>query len=390
MMDRLPGFDRAVLPADLRSRFVDGVNGLRMHILEAGFAGSGRPLALLLHGFPELAYSWRKIMPALAAAGFHAVAPDLRGYGRTTGCDTSYDADLSPFRMMNLVGDMVALVAALGHRDAAGVVGHDFGSPVAAWCSLVRPDLFRSVTLMSAPFAGPPAAPFDTTHHPPPAPAPDIDEALAALDPPRKHYQWYYATRPANGDMCDCPQGIHDFLRGYYHVKSAGWDGNRPFPLAGWRADELAKMPTYYIMARDRNMAETAAATMPSPAEIAACRWLTEPELAVYSGEYRRTGFQGGLQWYRVSTGGRFNGEALAFSGRTIDVPALFIAGASDWGVYQRPGAFARMQGGACTRMEGCHLVPGAGHWVQQEQPEAVTALLLPFLQRRLRQPVQR
>jgi hypothetical protein len=129
--------------------------------------------------------------------------------------------------------------------------------------------------------------------------------------------------------MRDCPQGVHAFLRGYFHYKSADWIGNKPFPLKSWTAGELAKMPTYYIMDLDKNMAKTVAAEMPSAAEIAVCRWLPEGELAVYSGAYGRTGFQGGLQWYRSRTEGRFDSELQLFSGRTIDVPSLFIAGKS-------------------------------------------------------------
>jgi pimeloyl-ACP methyl ester carboxylesterase len=132
----------------------------------------------------------------------------------------------------------------------------------------------------------------------------------------------------------------------------------------------------------DKGMAETVAAEMPSASEIAACRWLTEDELGVYSAEFARTGFQGGLQWYRCRTAGAPNADLGLFSGRTIDVPSCFIAGASDWGVYQKPGDFEQMQTTACTRMLGCHLVPGAGHWVQQEQPETVTELLLEFVRK--------
>lgn len=370
----------ADLPNGIRSRIVADVNGLHVHTLEAGMPG--QPCVLLLHGFPELAYSWRKVMLPLAAAGYHVVAPDQRGYGRTTGWDPAYDGDLSQFRMLNLVRDALGLASALGHRSVAAVVGHDFGASVAAWCAQIRPDVFRSVVLMSAPFAGPPRLPFNTVANPPaPRPANTVHDGLAALERPRKHYQWYYSTPAANEDMWRAPQGLHAFLRAYYHVKSADWPDNRPTPLQSWTAAELARLPTYYIMDAGLGMAETVAGAMPSDAAIASCAWLTEAELAVYSGEYRRTGFQGGLQWYRCRTLGAFAAELEIFAGCTIDVPSWFIAGASDWGIHQVPGAFEQMQGVACTHMIGCHLLDGAGHWVQQEQPAAVTELLLDALQ---------
>ena len=139
-------------------------------------------------------------------------------------------------------------------------------------------------------------------------------------------------------------------------------------------------MPTYYIMDLGKTMPETVAPHMPAPEQVAGCAWLTDRELAVYSREYIRNGFQGGLQWYRCRTDGTHRNELALFAGRTIDVPALFVGGRSDWGVYQNPGALERMQTAACTRMRGCHLVDGAGHWVQQEQPERVTDLLLGLL----------
>src|SRR5215470_2849304 len=115
-MPELSPLETAALPSGIRSRFLDGINGLRVHVLEAGFESAGRPCVLLLHGFPELAWSWRKVMPALAAAGFYVVAPDQRGYGRTTGWDGSYDGDLASFRLVNLVRDTLTLVHALGQR----------------------------------------------------------------------------------------------------------------------------------------------------------------------------------------------------------------------------------------------------------------------------------
>jgi pimeloyl-ACP methyl ester carboxylesterase len=372
-----------VLPAGIRSRFVENVNGLRMHVLEAGYEPKGRPAVLLLHGFPELAYSWRKVMGPIAAAGYHVIAPDVRGYGRTSGTDVRYDDDLAPFRTLNQVRDMLGLVSAFGYRSATAVIGHDQGSPLAAWCALARPDVFRSVTMMSAPFAGPPALPFDTADAPAgggSAAADAIYDELAALTPPRKHYQRYYTTREANENMWHATQGIHAFLRAYYHMKSADWTQNHPAPLAARTASEWAKLPRYYVMDLDKGMAETVAAEMPSPAAIAANRWLTEAELRVYSAEYGRTGFQGGLEGYRTGASGRFTSEQQLFAGRTVDVPAMFIGGKSDWGVYQNPGALERMQKVACTKMLATHLVDGAGHWVQQEQPEAVSRLLVEFL----------
>lgn len=362
------------LPAGVRARHVPDVNGLDVHILEAGHEHPDRPLVLLLHGFPELAYSWRKILPLLGDAGFHVVAPDLRGFGRTTGCPGVYDADLAPFRILNYATDALALVRALGHRSVAGVFGHDFGSPVAAVSALVRPDVFRSLALMSAPFGGTPEPPFGQPE------SEAIHAALAALGRPRKHYQWYYSTRTADADMRNAPQGVHAFLRAYYHAKSADWAGNHPHPLDGWTAEALAELPTYYIMDRDRTMAETVAPEAPTPAEAARCVWLTDPELAVYAAEYERTGFQGGLQHYRVRTSGLHRAELALFSGRAIAVPTIFIAGASDWGTYQLPGAFERMRSSACSDFRGAHLIEGAGHWVQQEQPERTADLLIGFL----------
>ncbi len=237
---------------------------------------------------------------------------------------------------------------------------------------------------MSAPFAGPPALPFDTDRNAAnkPAPPADIHKDLAALKRPRKHYQWYYATREAEPDMLNAPQGLLAFFRAYYHHKSADWKDNRPFPLKAWTATELEKMPTYYIMDLAENMAQTVAHEMPTPVQIAANKWLPDAEMTVYSDEFARTGFQGALQWYRCMTSPQYISELQVYSGRTIDIPSCFIAGKSDWGIYQRPGGdIIKMQKDALTNMAGgCHLIEGAGHWVQQEQPGEVGRLLLQFL----------
>jgi pimeloyl-ACP methyl ester carboxylesterase len=370
------GYDAAHLPPGVRSRMIESGTGLNMHVLESGFEVAKRPCVMLLHGFPELAYSWRKVMPVLAAAGFRVIAPDQRGYGRTTGADDRYDGDLASFHLLNLVDDMLGLLAALEVRYAAAVVGHDFGSPVAAWCALARPDIFRSAVLLSAPFGGPPrpqAAPR--------SPAAALADSLASLSPPRKHYQAYYSTRAANDDMQNCPQGIHAFLRAYYHCKSADWKPNRPVPLKTWAADELAQMPKYYIMDLDKGMAETVAQLAPTPAEISTCTWLPDDELRVYSEEFARSSFRGGLQWYRSATDPQAVARLQAFSSRRIDVPCCFIAGKSDWGAYQSPGALEAMSSSACTEFRGIHMIEDAGHWVQQEQPTAVSKLLVEFLE---------
>ena len=349
-------YGRIPLPAGIRSRMAANGNGLEMHFLEAGFEERGRSCALLLHGFPELAYSWRRIMPALAQAGFHVIAPDQRGYGRTTGWDPDYDGDLASYRLFNLVRDVMGLLDALGRTEVALLAGHDFGASVAAWAALIRPDIFHKLALMSAPFPGPP----DITPQPPPARS--IHDELAALDRPRKHYQWYYSTRQANREMQDCPQGVHAFLRAYVHHKSADWAGNRPFRLAAWSAEELARMPTYYIMDRDRTMAETVAEEMPGEEEIAACRWLPDAELAVYAREYERNGFQGGLQWYRCRTSGRFDREHELFAGCRIEVPACFISGSADWASTRLPAHWRRWRRAPPTGpAPGWLTVPGTG-----------------------------
>jgi pimeloyl-ACP methyl ester carboxylesterase len=382
----LPAFGNGTIPAGIRSRQIANVNGMTVHILEAGYETPGRPAVLLLHGFPELAYSWRKVMPPLAAAGYHVIAPDQRGYGRTIGWDDSYDADPDPFRILNMTRDAIGLVYALGHRSVAMVVGHDAGAPVASWCALIRPDIFHSITIMSSPFEGAPSLPFDTANGAPlPRPAltdDELDAGLAKLDPPRKYYQNYQRTRGAGDDMLHAPQGLHAFFRAYYFYKSADYKGNNPHPLKARTAEQMAQIPTYYVMEKDKGMAATVAPFMPPADYIANCKWLTEAELDVYAAEYARTGFNGALQGYRVRRGSdpKSISEMLTFSGRTIDVPSQYIAGKSDWGVYQTPGAVDKMRNSACTHMVGFHLVDGAGHWVQQEQPELVSALLVQFL----------
>jgi pimeloyl-ACP methyl ester carboxylesterase len=373
-------YGKDTLPQGVRSRRVNNNNGVVLHILEAGYESPGKPCVLLLHGFPELAYCWRNQLLPLAHAGFHVVAPDLRGYGLSASKAVTFDDDLLPYTMLNRVGDVLGLVRALGYENVAAVVGHDWGGPTAQWCARLRPDVFLSVASVSTPFLGNPALPLGTAdHHGSQPPEVDIEKELAGLPRPRKHYAWYYATRVANEDMWHAPQGVHELLREYYYYKSADWKGNAPFPLKGWTAAELAKMPTYYIMDLNKGVAATVSEYQPSSAYVATCRWMTEADLRVYSQQFQRTGFQGGLNYYRID--GVFSPDSglNAYSGKTIDVPALYIGGSREWAVYQSPGSFERMHS-VCMRLKGVHLVDQAGHSVIEEQPDTVNRLLIEFL----------
>jgi pimeloyl-ACP methyl ester carboxylesterase len=271
----------------------------------------------------------------------------------------------------------------MGYETVECVVGHDWGAPIAEWCALVRPDVFQSVVNVSTPFAGSPALPLDTAYKP----EPDqqhvgIEEALAALPRPRKHYWWYSASPAANEDIWHPPQGLHDLLRAMYYFKSADWKGNKPFVLRSWSATELAKMPEYYIMDLHKGIAQTMAEHMPTPREIAACQWLTDADLDVYASQFSRTGFQGGLNSYRILLDPDYSAETRAFASRTVNVPACFIGGAEDWGVRQVPGAFEGMAK-VCRNLISVELVAGAGHWVAEEQSGRFNELLLSFLQKR-------
>jgi pimeloyl-ACP methyl ester carboxylesterase len=330
----------------------------------------------MLHGFPELAFSWRHQMTALAGDGYYVIAPDLRGYGRTTGFQANAAADPINCSLPWLANDLTALVAALGWSDVHAVIGHDFGSLLAAWCGLLRPDIFRAVMMMAAPFGGPPswpAAPDDRPSR--------LAVAVAGLPAlGREHYQWYYSTSRAARDMDHPPQGMHDFLRCYFHVKSADWTANQPHELGTIDATTLAGLPHYYVLPMGVGMPAAIQPEMPTQLEIAACSWLPDEDLAVYTREFSRSGFQGGLQWYRNLTGEREINTLRLYGGRSLDVPSGFMAGDSDWAVHQVPGTFAAMRQRACATMLSCDVVVGAGHWVQQEQPTVVNELLLQFL----------
>jgi len=381
------------LPEGVESSYVDCTKpcGLSFHILSSGRDESRqKPLILLIHGYPELAFSWRKLIPALTAKGYYVVAPDQRGYGRTTGWDTSpWDkVDLTQFTMTNLVRDLVCLVYALGYKKVHCIIGHDFGAVSSAMAPLIRPDIFKSCVQMSHPHHAPPSPPFaigETKHIPSSQSSPgkptSIQDSLKELDPPRKHYKWYNSDSDAASDWYNPTQGLKTFLRGYFHIKSADWSKNDPHPLKEWTAEQLATMPDYYIMPLNATMPQAVATSMQGEDANTSKRWLPDDNLAVYVSEWQRTGFQGALNWYRAQTSQspQQQRDMLLFAGCQIEVPTCFISGDKDWGNYQQPGAIDAYNE-TCTDFRGVTFVEGAGHWVQQEQPEKVLEAIFAFL----------
>lgn len=230
---------------------------------------------------------------------------------------------------------------------------------------------------MSHPFKGSPTLPFNVSSETKSTPQRDVHHDLASLPTPRKHYKWYYSTRDANSEMA-ASNGLHEFLRGYFYLKSADWIGNSPRPLEAWTAEELAKMPLYYIMPLDSGMRDSVEKELDSGVNES-LRWLSDAELEVYVQEYGRTGFQGGLNWYRVQTDPARLRDLDMFAGKKIEVPCLFVAGEKDWGTYQEPGVIEKM-GDCCTKFQGVILIEEAGHWVQQEQPEQTLQAILKFI----------
>lgn len=392
------------LPSGIGSRYVDCTPscGLNFHVLEAGHdpddpsTARRKPLLVLLHGYPELAYSWRRIMLPLAASGYHVIAPDQRGYGRTTGWDTRpyAEVDLSTFKVTQLMADVVCLVRALGHDHVHCLIGHDFGAFATGMAAMARPDFFRACVIMSHPFNGGPAPPFNVADPTPEEKSeqdkaatifketwdPDIHENLKKLNPPRKHYQWYTSTAPAAEDWycAGDERRLKEFFRGYVHLKSADWAGNDPRPLPRWTADVLQTLPNYYVMPYEKTMPETVAGDMVGEDASRTKRWLPDDELAVYVQEWKRTGFQGALNWYRSNTHKTLNRDLNMFAGRRIECPAMFVTGSKDWGKYQVPGVWDNIEK-KFKDLRGVFDAHG-GHWPQQEDPEGVIQHIQNFL----------
>ena len=275
----------------------------------------------------------------------------------------------------------MVLVQKLGYHKVECVIGHDFGGAIASLCGLARPDLFRRVVLMGYPSLGAPVLPFGegSDRETGKEATLDIHQQLANLPQPRKHYQWYYSSAAADREMSS-PEGLGRFLRGYFHLKSADAPNN-PHPLLESTAEELSKLPGYYMMPLNMGMRETVSESM-SPEEVQKAnqsRWLTDSDLDVYINEFGRTGFQGGLNWYRAATNPELRRDLDIFAGKKIEVPLLFIAGTKDWLPFQIPGSLERMRN-ACIKFEGERWIESAGHWVQQEQPKKVVEEVLGFL----------
>ncbi|HEY8524486.1 MAG TPA: alpha/beta hydrolase [Acidimicrobiales bacterium] len=320
--------DDQVRSDEVRSRTV-AAGDVELHVLEAGTEG---PVVLLAHGFPELAWSWRHQLPALARAGYRAVAPDQRGYGRS-----SRPAELEAYDIHHLTGDLLAVLDAVG-ADRAVVVGHDWGSMVASHLALLHPDRVRALVNMSVP------------HLPRGEVAPT--EALRAVAGDSFVYILYFQE-----------PGVAD--------AELGADPARTMRrlLAGLAVRPEQPLDPALLAADGRGFVER----MPEPEGLPS--WLTQAELDHYVEEFRRTGFTGGLNWYRNLDRNWATTPELA--GATVTVPSLFVGGALDPVVMMTPPAVAH---GALTDHRGDVLVPGAGHWVQQESADEVNAALVGFL----------
>lgn len=308
------------------------INGIQMHVAEQGDG----PLVILCHGFPDIGYSWRHQLPALAEAGYHAVAPDQRGYGSTSRPD-SVDA----YNVFELASDIVGLVHALGESEAV-IVGHDWGAQVAWYCSLLRPDIFRAVAMLSVPYRQ------RTWKSPRPS---DLMKRIAG---DKQFYQLYF-LEPGKAES-ELEVDVRRTLLGSLYASS----GDAP-PEKRWR----------FLFEKTERYVDTLSIPDVLP------NWLTETDLDVYERAFKQSGFRGGLNWYRNND---INWERSAFlNGAPLRQPALFVAGESDPVIaMMRPTYDALSQ--TVPNLRRKVLLAGAGHWIQQERPTQVNELLLEFI----------
>ena len=312
-------------------------NGFRMHVAEQG-AG---PLVVLCHGFPESWYSWRHQLSALAEAGFHAVAPDMRGYGQTDRPEA-----IDQYTLLHLVGDMVGLVDALGVESAV-IAGHDWGAPVAWHAALLRPDRFRGVVGLSVPFR-PRGSVRPTTG------MPQTDDAV--------FYQLYF-QEPGVAEA-ELERGVRNSIRRILY------SGSGDVPHA---ASTIANPAAVGMVPRQGGfLSRTVEPTVLPP-------WLTEPDIEFYAREFERSGFRGGLNWYRNLDR---NWELTApWQDAKIHQPSLFIAGSKDSVITGLIGAKRVNElERVLPNLKGKIILDGAGHWIQQERPDEVNAALIDFL----------
>jgi pimeloyl-ACP methyl ester carboxylesterase len=340
----IPGAIMTATPHPERHRTITTPTGTRIHLVEQGEG----PLVLLIHGFPESWYSWRRQLPALAAAGYRAAAIDVRGYGRS-----SKPADGAAYRMVELVEDNVAVIEALGEHTAgkqpATLIGHDWGATIAANTALLRPEAVQAVALLSVPYT--------------PRGGPRPSEIFAQLGGDEEFYVSYF-QEPGRAER-EIEPDVRGWLAGFYAALSAD---TMPAPDA----------PSPHFVARaanarlrDRFPYANANATVHRPA------WLTEADLDVYTAEFERTGLTGALNRYRAMD--RDWEDLASVDGAPINQPSLFIGGALDasttW-LADAIEAFPR----ALPGLSDAHILDGAGHWIQQERPDDVNRLLTTWL----------
>jgi pimeloyl-ACP methyl ester carboxylesterase len=317
---------------EVRHRFVQ-VNGIKMHIAEQGEG----PLVVLVHGFPELWYSWRHVLPALAAAGYHAVAPDMRGYGQTDA-----PAEAGAYTQLQFAGDLVGLVHALGYQEAV-IAGHDWGAPATYNAANLRPDIFRAVVLLSVPFSPRGEGGVKPT------------EGMRRRVPPGKQFYQTYFQTPGVAEKefdADPKRTLRMFL---YSLSGSIPKKHR------WR----------YIF----DLKEKALDGCTDPKQLPA--WLTQGDLDYYAKEFSRTGFRGGLNWYRTQD--IFWQETPFLIGRKLQQPTLYVAGLDDPVVEFGRAGVDNIESSVPNLWKKV-LLPGVGHWTQQEAPQDVNRLMIEFL----------